>query len=140
MILRIHMHTRYFFAHDLEFFWGIIWKQYILISEDCQGRGRLSHFYHKINIYILFQPLPMAETLWNLTTTVQALCKQPPSSLAEIPRNKLRLKESFGRGCLGEVRKIESKQSYYTTTLHNSIISKEKIGSRIIYVHIESDE
>ena len=116
---------------------GIIWKQYyILISKDCQG----SHFCHKINIYILFQPLPMAETLWNLTTTVQALCKQPPSSLAEIPRNKLRLKESFGRGCLGEVRKIESKQSYYTTTLHNSIISNEKIGSRIIYVHIVSDE
>ena len=41
---------------------------------------------------------------------------------------------------LGRGKKIESKQSYYTTTLHNSIISKEKIGSRIMYVHIESDE
>jgi hypothetical protein len=47
----------------------------------------------------------MAETLWNFTTTVQSLCKQQsqPQPLSEIPRNKLRLKESFGRGCLGEV-------------------------------------
>ena len=47
----------------------------------------------------------MAETLWNFTTTVQSLCKQQsqPQPLAEIPRTKLRLKESFGRGCLGEV-------------------------------------
>ncbi len=54
------------------------------------------------------QPLPMAETLWNFTTTVQSLCKQQtqPQPLAEIPRNKLRLKESFGRGCLGEVSRI----------------------------------
>lgn len=55
-----------------------------------------------------FQPLPMAETQWNFTTTVQNLCKQQSSgqqaTLAEIPRNKLRLKESFGRGCLGEVK------------------------------------
>merc|ERR1719510_1622674 len=58
------------------------------------------------------KPLPMAETLWNLTTTVQALCKQPPSSLAEIPRNKLRLKESFGRGCLGEVLLCEVDSDY----------------------------
>ena len=55
----------------------------------------------------------MAETLWNFTTTVQSLCKQqsPPQPLAEIPRGKLRLKESFGRGCLGEVCKMESKQA-----------------------------
>jgi hypothetical protein len=47
----------------------------------------------------------MAETLWNLTTTVQSMCKQPMANqLKEIPRNHLRLKESFGRGCLGEVR------------------------------------
>ena len=44
-----------------------------------------------------FQPLPMAETQWNFTTTVQNLCKQQSSgqqaTLAEIPRNKMRLKE-----------------------------------------------
>ena len=47
----------------------------------------------------------MAETLWNMTTTVQAICKQqqPAVQLTEIPRSHLRLKESFGRGCLGEV-------------------------------------
>ena len=73
----------------------------------------------------------MAETLWNFTTTVQSLCKQQsqPQPLSEIPRNKLRLKESFGRGCLGEVsqrddtRRIvlnkessnrSSEESYYT--------------------------
>ena len=62
----------------------------------------------------------MAETLWNVTTTVQAICKQPPatvSQLTEIPRGHLRMKESFGRGCLGEVSsccyliEIESKHS-----------------------------
>lgn len=59
----------------------------------------------------------MAETPWNITTTVQAICKQQQpskngggcvSSLRDIPRSQLRIKESFGSGCLGEV--IESKQ------------------------------
>ena len=62
----------------------------------------------------------MAETPWNITTTVQAMCKQQQqnknsngggcvSSLRDIPRSQLRIKESFGSGCLGEV--IESKQT-----------------------------
>lgn len=61
--------------------------------------------------FVLFQPLappsqglPMAQTLWNLTTSVQALCKQVNgSTLEEVPRSQLRLKESLGRGCFGEV-------------------------------------
>ena len=61
----------------------------------------------------------MAETPWNITTTIQAICKQQQpsktgggciSSLRDIPRNQLRIKESFGSGCLGEV--IESKQTH----------------------------
>ena len=51
--------------------------------------------------------LPMAETPWNITTTVQAICKQQNngcgSTLCDIPRSQLRIKESFGSGCLGEV-------------------------------------
>ena len=67
----------------------------------------------------------MAETPWNITTTVQAICKQQQqnknggggcvSSLRDIPRSQLRIKESFGSGCLGEV--IESKQTHSSS--HN---------------------
>ena len=60
-----------------------------------------------ITCYWFQCPLPMAETPWNITTTVQAICKQqqPDGSvtLRDIPRNQLRVKESFGSGCLGEV-------------------------------------
>ena len=61
----------------------------------------------------------MAETPWNITTTVQAICKQQQqskngggcvSTLRDIPRSQLRIKESFGSGCLGEV--IEYKQTH----------------------------
>lgn len=59
----------------------------------------------------------MAETLWNFTTTVQSLCKQQtqPHPLAEIPRSKLRPKESFGRGCLGEVNICIFRYFFYKT-------------------------
>ena len=61
----------------------------------------------KISISILQCSLPMAETPWNITTTVQAICKQQNngcgSTLCDIPRSQLRIKESFGSGCLGEV-------------------------------------
>ena len=60
-----------------------------------------------ISISKLQCSLPMAETPWNITTTVQAICKQQNngcgSTLCDIPRSQLRIKESFGSGCLGEV-------------------------------------
>ncbi|XP_059092604.1 discoidin domain-containing receptor 2-like [Tigriopus californicus] len=59
------------------------------------------------------QGLPMAQTLWNLTTSVQALCKQVNgSTLEEVPRSQLRLKESLGRGCFGEVLVCEIDTAY----------------------------
>ena len=67
------------------------------------------------NFFIFQSSLPMAETLWNITTTVQAICKHQQntvSTLHDIPRSQLRLKESFGSGCLGEV--IESKHIAHT--------------------------
>ena len=58
----------------------------------------------------------MAETPWNITTTVQAICKQQKqnvSSLRDIPRNQLRIKESYGAGCLGEVIKHQHTNHIY---------------------------
>ena len=60
----------------------------------------------------------MAETPWNITTTVQAICKQQKqnvSSLRDIPRNQLRIKESYGAGCLGEVIKHQHTNYMYIT-------------------------
>ena len=60
----------------------------------------------------------MAETPWNITTTVQAICKQQKqnvSSLRDIPRNQLRIKESYGAGCLGEVIKHQHTNHIYKT-------------------------
>ena len=45
----------------------------------------------------------MAETVWNLTAPLQTVCKLQNVSIEEIPREQLRIKESLGRGCLGEV-------------------------------------
>ncbi len=74
----------------------------------------------------------MAETLWNITTTMQSLCKQQPSNLSEIPRNKLRLKESFGRGCLGEV---SSATKYKKTVTHFYPILRQQV----LFCELDSD-
>ena len=73
----------------------------------------------------------MAETPWNITTTVQAICKQQQpnngcvSSLRDIPRNLLRIKESFGSGCLGEV--IEYKQTHSFSHSTSSFTGDSKL-------------
>ena len=67
---------------------------------------RLTPYTSSTQLSLDQQALPMAQTQWNMTTSVQTLCKNQivGGKVEEIPRNQLRIKESFGgKGCLGEV-------------------------------------
>ena len=62
---------------------------------------------------MLQNSLPLAETGWNLTASLNAICKQQNQALPEIKRSQIRIKESFGEpGCNGDVMICEVDSDY----------------------------